>query len=331
MQRSSFTFDVYLQDVQNNATSAQLIGIAKFKDGAKLHCNWSDSESVNASASQTAPDQYMITVNRGLLKAIFENSFKAAGLCSKHFPVVAEDRYQFARLVAGVASEMVFWHEYAHLYRGHLRYLKSQGINIARLYERTTEQESNIWPKTDLHLKRFIEIDADIWGAVLLFGRTVACMKAPEGKLSKRLWMLGFVIGIRVMYESIYDPSEEWGSRESDHPHSLVRALIAITHGVTRPSRDISEHESAEWIATAKEAFEFYEVQGSMAPTPLEEVLHFMNTEILFWQEREHDLVAFQNWVPQAPLRYRILGYFSGLPAHMRQWFWRKGLVNTKE
>src|SRR5690606_5400139 len=118
-------------------------------------------------------------------------------------------------------SEIIFWHEYSHIVRGHFEYLDNAKVKL----------------KNQLESRRNIELDADIYGASFLFGRIYSVYLSNPSMYSIETLMQAYSIGIRAAFEILYRDNEfeDILHKESTHPHSLLRAYTAIVHGLSSP------------------------------------------------------------------------------------------------
>lgn len=291
-----FTYEQFAGDVKDNALKVLKSRIGTFSSGEAVVFNLSVSEDVNAKALKVAPEQYMIVHCTGLAKRLFEDSLPLAQNCLEIFPAINATHNLLARLIAGCSSEMVFWHEYAHLARGHLAFLKSKAVGDAvNLYERSQPEAGSVETEEALALRRFVEIDADIYAAEFLFARALTCMRARTNAISNLTWMIAYVMGIRSMYEAIYDPSENVLSSESDHPHSIARAYTAIAHGVATSLRlGLSSADSGEWMRIAVLALDQYERNQNRGFISEKDLKTYMEKDLSYWRSLEPELIPFQ-------------------------------------
>lgn len=304
MNEPAFTMQQYLVDVEDNAKHFLSSRAPSFRDGAKLVAMVLSSEEVNASAVRTAKDQYLIGINTGLLKKFFEL-----------FDAIARRYYRrnalqlniseelFFRMVSGVASEMIFWHEFAHLARGHLFYLKEQGlITNLELAERL-HTASATGDSTDSRTWQFVEVDADIWGAQFLLSRLVVVLNSKANQVRPATFLVAYALGIRGAFEVLHREGYATHTEVQDgtHPHPLSRAYVALTHGLARaPDMGIPVHEAARWSVLAQAAFLDFELNELGMPVNVEVLEAFAATTLREWREQEHVLNPYQQL--QAPL-----------------------------
>src|SRR5690606_35649183 len=184
-----FTFDQFLNDVKSNSKRILSGGYLVLKGGKSIYYYISDDDEINAKASKTSNEQYSLKVNIGLLKE-----------CYKYIDTSIRDYYEvacvtnnlteeaFLRLVAGTFSEIIFWHEYSHIVRGHFEYLDNAKAKL----------------KNELESRRNIELDADIYGASFLFGRIYSVYLSNPSMYSIETLMQAYSIGIRAAFEILY-------------------------------------------------------------------------------------------------------------------------------
>ena len=217
-----FTFEQFLGDVKSNAERIISGGYLALEGGKSIYYYIRENDEINAKASKTSNKQYSLRINTGLLKECYKyidknirEYYEVASLSNN----LTEEA--FLRLAAGTFSEMIFWHEYSHIVRGHFEYP-----------ENAKKHNEN-----ELESRRNIEIDADIYGASFLFGRIYSIYLTNPSLYSIETLMQAYSIGIRATYEVLYRDNEfeDMLHNESTHPHSLLRAYTAITHGLSSP------------------------------------------------------------------------------------------------
>lgn len=241
MRELPFIFSQYLKDVRDNANQFLGAKSLKLRTGAKVIAMVAEDQSINASASQTAKDQFLIRLNEGLLKGCFELINRTGRqYYRRHIAELDVTEELFIRTVCGAASEMVFWHEFAHIARGHIFYLRDEGmlpafeiaecgVNSARTGD-TTSDEFNTW--------QFLELDADIYGAQFLLARLITIQASRGNRISPETWLRVFALGVRSMYEVLHRNGYcvHEAVLDATHPHPLSRAYVAFTHGLARTS-----------------------------------------------------------------------------------------------
>ncbi|MCG6202325.1 hypothetical protein [Psychromonas antarctica] len=219
-----FTYEDFKIDVKQNHKMIIDEGIVKLQ-GSKIYPYIGDDQSINAKATRSAPDQYIITINEGVLKAIFSYSTEVLRPFYKIYHAnlgVTEEL--FIRFVCGIMSDFIFWHELSHIARGHFKYLgidqydTSLGFNLDKISE-----------------SRIVEIDADIFGASYLFLRVLSVINS--GSIRAEDALCAYTVGIRSIFEILHIDNvlEDYNHRTNEHPHSQARAFNAYAFGVASP------------------------------------------------------------------------------------------------
>jgi hypothetical protein len=197
-------------------------GLLTLRNGKSIYHHICNDEMVNAEIFKSSETQYVLRVNNGLLKSCYsyiDKNVRAYYQVAKHKNNLSEEA--FVRFVGSAMSDMIFWHEYSQVARGHFDYLdeqKSKGV-------------------CDLQCKRNVELDADIYGASFLFARHYAVYANKRSGLSLDSVMQIYAIGIRSAFEILHENHNlaNHDCSESEHPHSLLRAYSAITCAVSGP------------------------------------------------------------------------------------------------
>ncbi|SDY80834.1 hypothetical protein SAMN04515617_1235 [Collimonas sp. OK242] len=300
MNESPFIFSQYVVDADENAKQILRAKSLTLRGGAQIIAMVVKDPEVNASAHQTAKDQFLIRLNDGLLRGCFELFNTTARQFyrrnSTHFDVTEE---LFVRTVCGSASEMIFWHEFAHIVRGHIGYLRGQGLLPAfDITESGSNSASDVAAISDsFSTWQFIELDADIYGAQFLMARLVAILAAKRNRIAPSTLLRAFALGTRGMYEVLYQNGYviHDDAPEATHPHPLSRAYVAFTHGLAGASRlGISERVANEWYKASQAAlFEYELVDLGFAVDGI--VLEaFTASRLRKWHETESVLVPYQ-------------------------------------
>ena len=190
-----------------------------------------EKEDLNAFAGRPGDKNYLICLNRGLIRKTRDAFYSASGtkLLAKHFPKIHTIDPNFLPLQASfLAVTFVFFHEYAHVFRGHLGYLKSVKLNENEVLEAAGSKMS----PARIRARYLAECDADTWGGYLV-ARSVwqtvdtVTQGQPAGMhptLAEEVVALaGFAVALlfRVM--------ESTGRPTALYPPHIVRSAIVET------------------------------------------------------------------------------------------------------
>lgn len=284
MNTSSLNYETLVADLKQ--TAHKFIGVNHFKvRGANVILQISDSAEVNARVYPSASDQYIVRIYRGMLDACldFVNT-----TVSDYYSTIEEqtqfNKYVFLRAVCSCATEYIFLHEYSHIIRGHTNY---------------QDDRNPLWiddPKLKIADKRFLELDADIYAANILLAHTYAVF--TDSRRSYRLEDLikAYVIGIRSMFETLYNISgiEDLIHEESDHPHSQIRAYVALSMGVSGTISEKLGKDKEKCRVLAMHEFSRYEAflckDRTLNPNFLQNNL---KRELNIWTDRTPSLAPY--------------------------------------
>lgn len=269
-----------------NQTAAKHIGVNHFEvKGAKVILQISDAPDVNARVYPSASDQYIIRIYRGMLEACL--SFVEETVSSYYTTIASQTQLSkgtFLRAVCSCVTEYIFLHEYCHVIRGHILY---------------RDHRKPLWseqPDLELEDKRFLEFDADIYAANFLFARTYSVFTDPGVSFRLCDLLQAYVVGIKSMFEVLYKVSgaEDFIHQESDHPHSQIRAFIAVSMGVSGPVSEKLDENVEECRAIAMRELLRYETfltkDRSLDPAFLQSNLE---RELETWTNRTQDLSSY--------------------------------------
>lgn len=256
-----------------------------------------NNDEINAFATASSPDQYLIGVNTGLLNATYNFLAPLAqGYYERHADEIKDVSCpQFLRIALGSAGMTVFWHEFAHIFRGHLAYLDAQTKNSF-----TTLNESEIL-NIDAILNneslsgRLLEIDADIWAAQFQLAQ-MSVVARSTNQFTLATYSKAYAIGMRGLYEVLNEGSGQHDDApHSTHPHPISRAYIAIAHGLARlNSEGFSVDEAKIVLQTTETALLQFEAESLGMPVDPSILNRFMETELKQWGELESVLTAYQ-------------------------------------
>jgi hypothetical protein len=155
---AKFTFEQYLNDVKENATAITNDKFINVLNDQKIYFSITENDDITrlAKATINTSNNYSIYINSYLLRQAYEfldNEVRSYYRKIKSTSSLTEELY--LRTIGGIISELFFWHEYSHIARGHLGYLKHvKNSNTALSF-----------------YERLVEIDADVYGASFLLVR----------------------------------------------------------------------------------------------------------------------------------------------------------------
>lgn len=289
-----FTFEQFKSDVNCNAKRLLDGGYLKLDEGKDIYYYISDDADVNAKASKSSDEQYILKINNGLLVECYnyiDNYVRSYYQVAARRNNLTEEA--FLRLVAGTFSEMIFLHEYSHIVRGHIEYL-----------DHIEEKGSDL-----LKYERSVEIDADAYGASFLFARIYAIYLDRVGYTLETL-MQAFAIGIRSTFEVLYrdNPLQDYSHKESSHPHSLVRAYSALIHALSSPVlRKISPVNRQSCINIALRELLAFEEFSTCSKIDLDMLKEHVSSDWSFYHDTKVEIDKFtQLKIEEVPLRTKI-------------------------
>jgi hypothetical protein len=297
-----FTFDQFLDDVKSNSKRILSGGYLALKGGKNIYYYVGDVNEVNAKASKTSNGQYSIEVNVGLLKECYKYIDKNI---RNYYEVASANNNlteeAFLRLLAGAFSEMIFWHEYSHIVRGHFEYLDS-----------ARNQHKN-----ELECRRNIELDADIYGSSFLFARIYGIYLDNQSRYSIETLMQAYSIGIRATFEVLHRDNEfeDILHKESKHPHSLLRAYTAITHALSSPIMlKISEDVANECTEIALRELLAFESTNNCTLVDVDMLRECVESEWQVWYKNKAELDEYMILeVRKCPLWTKLKEFSSRL------------------
>lgn len=300
MSEIPFTFSQYLIDVRDNAKQFLAARTLRLRNNARIIAMVANDEEINASAMQTSKDQFLIRVNDGLLRKCFEILDPTAREYyqrnMKYFDVSEE---LFVRTVCGAASEMVFWHEFAHIARGHMDYLRAQGLlEEYKITESELKSGNGAVAESDSsRIWQFVELDADIYGAQFLLARVVTILASHRNRIAYSTLLRAFALGVRGMYEALYQAgyTGHFDELGGTHPHPLSRAYVAFTHGLAGASRlGVSDDIADEWCKVSQAALLEYELEDLRSPIDGSVLAAFADSRLQEWHKTEAVLEPYQ-------------------------------------
>lgn len=278
-----FTYEDFISDVKQNQKIILDEGIVKLQ-GSKIYFRIRDKQSINAKATRTAPDQYMITINEGVLKAIFNYSIEVIRPFYRNYNEnLGVKEELFTRFVCGVMSDFIFWHELSHISRGHFKYLgidqydTSLGFNLDKLSE-----------------SRIVEIDADIFGASYLFLRVLDIINS--GHIRAEDALCAYIVGLRSIFEILHidNVTEDYNHRTNDHPHSQARAFNAYGFGIASPEVIAYKKDILPYYQECSERFFIdFEILALGNKFNIDAVSEIMPVDVEKWQSEKAILDSF--------------------------------------
>lgn len=288
-----FTLEIFYDDIKKNFENLSPF-IKEISDGNTLHFNLYENDQINARVSKlTNAKQYLITFHTGLAECIFNESQLLAKNHTSEFPILRRLSLNLiTRSLAGCSAEMVFWHEYAHIICGHLNFLKSKNIGNGLSLE-MTELNSSIDRNEIKRIKRLIEMDADIWGGQFLVSRLLTNINNKENQIPTEAWVVLFTLGVRQMYELFYANDEDEDVTDSDHPHSLIRAYFAITHGIQAVAKS-EMNEYNNWLGVVVQTLLTYELGKFGSELNEELISNYLKNENSYLEDIARELKSFQ-------------------------------------
>ena len=294
-KEQEFTIAQFYDDITENA-KVICSKLGAFSDGNKLVFNLSENEKINAKVQDIkSGKQYLITHYTGLANRLYQNAFSISDKWERLYPNWTNGTRDFiARAIAGCSSEMVFWHEYAHIVGGHMPFLKSQGEGTGEeIYEISAEAATNSLEKRKLI--RFIETDADIYGAQFSLARVMTVISAKNNQFPEEVWIAIYTLGIRSMYNAIFNDLEDAYPEGFNHPHSLARAYGAVSHGIEAASRSgIHISKCDKWREVAFTTLLAYESELIGTTPSIETLEKFIAEELVTWNSMEKELASFR-------------------------------------
>lgn len=279
-----FTLEQFLMDAEENVR--HLAPALGKKWGVEFMSMVIDSDLASTSTQFTTDTQVLIVVNKKLLRDCFMFlNFPLREFYRRNTQIQDVDEELFVRMAMGACMLMAYWHEVAHVVRGHLAYKQS-------LIDAATKLTPTAMIKIP---ERVLEIDADIFGAQFLLAQVSGVMKEnPE--ISINTFAQCYAIGIRGLFECLLGHHGHHDTAQgSGHPNPIDRAYIAFTHGVSRASEvGFSRADQEKLLQTGETAllqFEILDLGFKVDPMALE---NFKNTELQLWSSREKELLPYR-------------------------------------
>ncbi len=200
--------------------------------------------------------------------------------------------HEFLRQACQAAAQMVLGHELAHILRGHLVFLREKGmLQDGVLAECGVHHEGG----EQMAWRRFLELDADIYGAQFSLADTVVQFSSS----SSEQWLTAitaYTIGVRGLFEVLRNPRRPHdAAMVGDYPHPISRAYLAVSHGIARLGDGPLAHlanTGAE--AVARQVLLEYEHRELGLPVEDQVLQMFFATEVKYWHAHESMLLPYQ-------------------------------------
>jgi hypothetical protein len=195
------------------------------------HMAFVDKDTLNAFAYDPTDSDYLICLNRGLIHKVREAIYSPSGkkLLAERFPKIHKIDPTFLPLTASyLAITFAFFHEFAHVFRGHLGYLHTVKLDEDTVLEMAGSQLNPAKTKA----RYLVECDADTWGGYLTapsVWQTIETVVDRQdsvlhpGLAEEAIALAGFAIGLffRIM--------EATGRPTALYPPHVVRSAIVQT------------------------------------------------------------------------------------------------------
>jgi hypothetical protein len=309
-----FTYEMMIEDLKDNAKRILKGGWLEIPEITETLLQIADSSEINARIYLSSADQYTIRIYEGLLKVCY--TYANSDIRDYYITIAHRCNFTeelFIRAVCSCVTEFIFWHEYSHIARGHLNFLKSRE-------EIWATDSSSTMELTD---RRLIELDADIYAASFLLARTYSVYLSSNGAYLLQDLMQAYSTGIRVLFEVLHRNNEfEDDTHElSDHPHSLARAYAAIAFGLTGPVGDKIGADGAACQSIAIAELLSYEMSTRATPVDTTILQNYMNKEAILWGARAHEIDDyFQLAVRTVPMLTKVREQARKMMIFVRQY-----------
>lgn len=236
--------DVY-KNIYINADKVLNYGIKELFKNPKISIDFKiDTEEkyfkkneINAFAKIYDEENYIIVISKKLIQILSHFSRKIIDyeFIFPHIKRVEENRHilmELADFAFYIWIQSIFYHEFAHIVRGHLatNYRKHK---IKTWYE-VSNDEVNKKLKKD-YIKS-LEADADKWGSTFMIGNAYLILDEMFKKYYKNQkeedYLYDYILAIVLMYDLFerleHNVREEFKENDFDHPHPEYRALISL-------------------------------------------------------------------------------------------------------
>lgn len=279
-----FTLEQFLGDAADHI--AHLAPALRRKWGIEFKSMVMDSETTNTSAQFTTTSQVLIVINKELLRECYRFLDRPLrSFYKRNAQIHNINEELFSRMAMSACMLMAYWHEVAHVVRGHLTY-KQKLIDEAAI--------GNLVPMNRIP-ERVLEIDADIFGSQFLLAQ-LSVVKQANPDISITTFAQCYAIGIRGLYECLLGPNGRHDTElGSTHPNPIDRAYTAFSHGLARASEvQLSETDQQVFLKASQTAlleFEIRDLGFRVTPLALD---NFKNNELNLWSSREEELLPYR-------------------------------------
>jgi hypothetical protein len=252
--------------------------------------------AVNAGVSPSAPDQYLIWLNTGLLDASYK--FLVGPVSSyyqRHEARMDVSKDLFLRIVLASAALTAFWHEFAHAVRGHLNYKLTHGL-LTSLGSSEADEPQLGKGRADASLigSRTLELDADIFGAQFFLAQMSVTLQANYA-VRPATFAQCYAIGLRGLYEVLNGLAPHDDAAGNTHPHPISRAYTAYSQAMKKVGQvKLTPQEQAQMVTVGQIALQEFEVEDLGAVFDQTVLDAFMQTELAVWRARRDELKPYQ-------------------------------------
>ena len=194
-------------------------------------------DEINAFAKICDEENYSIVLSKKLIQLLSHFSRKIIDyeFIFSHIKRVEENRQilmELADFAFYIWIQSIFFHEFAHIVRGHLatNYRKSR---IKTWYEISNYEVNKKLKKEYI---KSLEADADKWGSTFMLGNAYLILEEMFKKHYKNQneedYLYDYILTIVLMYDLFerleHKVREEFNESDFDHPHPEYRALISL-------------------------------------------------------------------------------------------------------
>lgn len=208
----------------------------------RLEVHFSVDDEANALATKDDEGKYYIIINKGLLIDLQMRIGLVSTKVTHEFPILARINSGIIPVrSADMALSHVFWHEFAHIIRGHVDYLdaanllrsinqRCKGISEVSHKGKSTEDDLSTDQK---NLRYFIETDADQHASRSIASDVVSMFEQFSEGLTltdKELTLYEVVKLTSFSVQSLYWSFEiATATDDLDYPYPLVRSAYSLT------------------------------------------------------------------------------------------------------
>lgn len=323
-----FTRDRYWIDIQENAAELTPSMLLRLEHGGSVYFKFVEAMDETACVIPSSVEDGMCTIRigKGLAWPLYDACKLAARDFRALFPRQTEEFLH--RLLASTAMEFAFWHEFAHVVRGHMALITARRMNpvvdevmSTKALEIGTAAKisGDLLAADELSLVRLMETDADIYGAQFALSRIASILVTKANTIHEEEWLKAFCLGVRVLFDTLHswDPSENEMSENNTHPHSHLRALIATTHGLSRVSEMGLKATFVRSTILAFVVLAAFDSRPSAAKIDLELIETLKTSVLAAWHENSDGFLEWQ----RRPAIGRIRRTRAAVRRRIRGWF----------